>query len=155
MLKTWEGNGKNWMNFVYKLDNLFQSIRVSNENTSTTKGFQFFKYILTQDFFYIQYASFKATSSLFNPFLTSFAIFHAFHDLFWAKMTLELKSTANELWNGWKLAWYHNFTHIACARKLRGLQEKLFALRVQTGQSLSKYQGFGRKLIYYKGILFF
>ena len=39
----------------------------------------------------------------------------------------------------WNLAWYHNFPHIACAKKLRGLWEKLDALRVQTGQSLSKY----------------
>ena len=46
------------------------------------KGFHILKHILTQDFFCIQYAAFKATSSLFNPFLTSFAIFHAFHDLF-------------------------------------------------------------------------
>ena len=66
-----------------------------------------------------------------------------------------MKSTANELWNGWKLAWYHNFTHIACAKKLRGLRQKLDALRVQNGQSLSKYQGFRRKLVCYKGISFF
>ena len=155
MLKIWEGYGKNWMHFVYKLDNLLRSIRVSDENSSITKGFYFFKYILTQDFFCIQYAPFEATSSLVNPFLTSFAIFHAFHDLFWAKMTLKLKSTANELWNGWKLAWYNNFTHIACAKKLTELQEKLDALRVQTTQSLSKYEGFAPKLIYYKGISVF
>ena len=140
---------------MYELNNLLRSIRVSDENSSITKGFHFLKHILTQDFFCIQYAPFKATSSLFKPFPTSFAIFHAFHDLFWAKMTLKLKSTANKLWNGWKLAWYHNFTHIACAKKLRGLQEKLDALRVQTGQSLSKYQGFGRKLVYYKRISIF
>ena len=119
------------------------------------KGISFFKHILTQAFFNIQYAPFKATSSLFNPFLTSFAIFHAFHDLFWAKMTMNLKSTANELWKGWNLAWYHNFTTIECAKKLRGLREKQDALRVQTGQSPSKYQGFERKLICYKGISFF
>ena len=84
--------------------------------------------------------------------LTSFAIFHAFHYLFWAKMTLKLKSTATELWNGWKLAWYHNFTFVECAKKLRGFRGKLDALRVQTGQSPLKYEGFGRKLVYYKGI---
>src|SRR5215216_6540485 len=50
---------------------------------------------------------------------------------------------------------YHHFTHIACAKKLRGLRQKLDALRGQNGQSLSKYQGFGRNLIYYKGISFF
>ena len=143
------------MHFVYERDNLFRSVRVLDENFSVTKGFQFFKHIWTQDFFCIQYALFKATSSLFNPFLTSFAIFHAFHDLFWAKMTLRLKSTTNELWNGWKLAWYHNFAHVACAKKLRGLRQKLDALRVRTGQSLSKCQGFGRKLFCYKRISIF
>ena len=70
-------------------------------------------------------------------------------------MTLWLRSTANELWKGWNLAWYHNFTHIACAKKLRGLRQKLDALRVQNVQSLSKYQGFRRKLVCYKGISFF
>ena len=93
------------MHFVYKLDNLFRSMRVSDENTSITKGFQFFEHILTQDFFCIQYAPFKATSSLFKPFLTSFAIFHAFHDLFWAKMTLNWKALQMNLemvesWHG-------------------------------------------------------
>ena len=70
-------------------------------------------------------------------------------------MTPKLKSTTNELWKSWNLAWYHHFTHIACGKKLRGLRQKLDALRVQTGPSHSKYQGFGRKLVCYKGILFF
>ena len=66
-----------------------------------------------------------------------------------------LLQTSNELWKGWKLAWYDHFTHITCSKKLRGLRQKLDALRVQNGQSLTKYQGFGRKLICYKGISFF
>ena len=65
-----------------------------------------------------------------------------------------LKSSINELWKGCNLAWHHNFTHIATSKELRGLRQKLDALRVQIGQSLSKYEGFGRKLIYYKGISF-
>ena len=64
--------------------------------------------------------------------------------------TLKLKSISNELRKGWKLAWYHHFIRIACARTLRGLRQKLDALRVQNGQSLSKYQGFIRKLVCYK-----
>ena len=48
-------------------------------------------------------------------------------------MTLKLKSISNELWKGWKLAWYHHFTHIARTKKLRGLRQKLDALRVQNG----------------------
>src|SRR3954470_14424206 len=53
------------------------------------------------------------------------------------------------------LAWYHHLTHITCAQKLRGLRQKLDALRVQTGPSLSKYKGFRRKLTCYKDISFF
>ena len=70
-------------------------------------------------------------------------------------MAQKLKITTNELWIGWNLAWYHHFTHIACAKKLRGLRQKLDALRLQNGQSLSKYQGFIWKLVCYKGISFF
>ena len=69
--------------------------------------------------------------------------------------TMKLKSIWNELWKGSKLAWYHHFTHIVCARKYRGLRQKLDALHVQNGQSLSKYQGLIQKLVSYKGISFF
>ena len=69
--------------------------------------------------------------------------------------TLKLKSISNEPWKGSKLAWYHHFIHIACARKLRGLRQKLDGLRVQNGQSLSKYQDFIRKVVCYKRISFF
>jgi hypothetical protein len=53
-------------------------------------------------------------------------------------MTLKLKSTTNELRKGRNLAWCHHFTHIACAKELRGLRQKLDALGVQTGPSPSK-----------------
>ena len=39
--KSREGHGKNWMHFVYKMDNLFRSIRVSDKNSSVTKAFHF------------------------------------------------------------------------------------------------------------------
>src|SRR3954467_1135283 len=70
-------------------------------------------------------------------------------------MTLNLESTTTVLRKGLNLAWYHHLTHIACVQKLRGLQQKLDALRVQTGPSLSKYEGFRRKLICFKGISIF
>ena len=44
--------------------------------------------------------------------------------------------------------------HSMC-KKVERLAEKLDAFRVQNGQSLSKYQGLGRKLICYKGISLF
>ena len=49
----------------------------------------------------------------------------------------------------WNLAWYHHFALIACANEQRGSRRKLDAPHVQTGQSLSEYQGFGRELICY------
>ena len=40
-------------------------------------------------------------------------------------------------------------------QKSRGLRQKLDTLRVQTGQYLSEYQGFGRELICYSGTSMF
>ena len=142
------------MHFVYKTDNLFRSIRVSYGNSSVTKGFHFFWTYLNSIVFCVQNAPFKATSSIFNPFWLHLLFFHAF-TCFFSYKTLKLKSISNELWKGWKLAWYHHFIHIACARMLRGLRQKLYALRIQNGQSLSKYQDFIRKFVCYKGISFF
>ena len=90
-----------------------------------------------------------------STFLTSFAIFHAFNDLFSAKWPWNWKGLQPELKKGWNFAWCYHLTHITCAQKLRGLQQKLDALHVQTGPSLSKYEGFTRKLICFKGISFF
>ena len=50
----------------------------------------------------------------FQPFVTSFVIFHAFTDFFSSYKTLKLKSTTNELWKGWKLMtslWMVHFEH--------------------------------------------
>src|SRR3954467_3984041 len=46
-------------------------------------------------------------------------------------MTLKLESTTTELRKGRNLAWYHHLTHITCVQKLRGLRQKLDALRVK------------------------
>src|ERR1043165_9596362 len=69
-------------------------------------------------------------------------------------MTLNLESTTTEVRKGLNLARYHHLTHITSVQKLRGLRQKLDALRVQTGPSLSKYKGLRRKLICYKDISF-
>ena len=107
------------MHFVYKTDNLFQSIRISSGNSSVTKGFHFLKLICTADFLCVQNAPFKATSSFFNPFLLHlFFVLHLLIIL--SYKTLKLKSISNELWKGWKLAWYHHFIHILCAKSWEG-----------------------------------
>ena len=141
------------MHFVYRTGNFFRRIRVSYGNSSVTKGFHCFELIWTQLFFCVQNAPFKATSSFFNPFYLHLLFFMHLLIILSYK-TIKLKSIWIELWKGWKLARYHHFIHIACAKKLRGLRRKLDALRVQNVQSLLKYQGFGRKLICYKGISF-
>ena len=130
------------------------SFEVSGFHTETCllqRNFISFELIWTSLFFCVQNAPFKATSSIFNHFwLHLFLFMHLL--IFSSYKTLKLKSISNELWKGWKLAWYHHLTHIACARELRGLRQKLDDLRVQNGQCLSKYQDFIRKLVCYKGI---
>ena len=106
------------MHFVYKLDNLFRSIRVSNENSSVTKGFHFLT-CLNSIVFLCSKCNIQSHIINFQPFLTSFVIFHAFTDFFSYK-TLKFKSISNELWKGWKLAWYHHFIHILCAKSWEG-----------------------------------
>ena len=119
MLENLEGYGKNWMHFVYKTDNLFRSIKVSYGNSSVTKGFDFSKLIWTPDYLCVQNAPFKATSSIFNPFWLHLLFFRHLL-LILSYKTLKLKSISNELWKGWKLAWYHHLTHIACAKNIEG-----------------------------------
>ena len=71
------------MHFVYKTDNLLRSIRVSYGNSSVTKGFHFFELIWTLDFFCVQNAPFKATSSIST--LSDFiCYFSCIYWLFWA-----------------------------------------------------------------------
>ena len=49
--KSRDGHGENWTHLVYKLDRLFRSIWVSDENSSVTLALHFFKLITTLDFF--------------------------------------------------------------------------------------------------------
>ena len=49
--KSREGQGKNWTHFVYKLDNLFRSIRVPDENSSVTRALHFLNLFELQPIF--------------------------------------------------------------------------------------------------------
>ena len=102
--KNREGYGKNWMHFVYKLDNLFRSIRVSDENSSVTKGIHFLNYY-NYRLFGCLVCTIQSHVINFQPFLPSFSIFHAFTDLFWAKWTwnwkaLQMNFEKVESWHG-------------------------------------------------------
>ena len=97
------------------------SFEVSVFHTETRllqRGFIFWTY-LNSIVFLCSKCTIQSHIINFQPFLTSFVIFHAFTD-FLSYKTLKLKSISNELRKGWKLAWYHHFTHIACAKSWEG-----------------------------------
>ena len=80
--KSREGYGKNWMHFVYKLDNLLRSIRVSDENLSVKPAIQYFNNLVRLRTFFVFRCTIQIHVINFQPFLTSFAVFHSFTDLF-------------------------------------------------------------------------
>ena len=115
--KSREGYGKNWTHFMYKLENLFRSIRVSDENSSGTRALHFFKLIWTPDFFMFL-CTIQSDVINFQHFLTSSAIFPVIYRLVYrGKWPWNSKSLQNDLWKGWNLAWYHHFTHSAWAKE--------------------------------------
>ena len=149
---------------ILNTEKLWSSNKFKKMKLVCYKGISFFKPYLNSWLFVCSKCTIQSHIIIFQSFLTSLSFFNPFwlHFVFLMHLliilsykTLKLKSISNELWKGWKLAWYHHFIHIACARKLRGLRQKLDALRVQNGQSLSKYQDFIRKFVCYKGISFF
>ena len=82
MQESREGYGKNWKHFVCKTDNLFRSIRVSYGNSSVTKGISFFWTYLNSILFLCSKCTIQSHIINFQPFLSSFVIFHAFTDYF-------------------------------------------------------------------------
>ena len=70
------------MHFVYKLDNLLGSIRVSDENSPVRLALHFLKHITTPDFFLRSVRTIQSDVISFQHFLISFAIFQSFTDLF-------------------------------------------------------------------------
>ena len=71
--ETRDAYGNNWMHFVYKTDNLFQSIRISYGNSSVTKGFHFFKIIWTPDFFKMHHSKPHHHFSILSDFICYFS----------------------------------------------------------------------------------
>ena len=64
-------------------------------------------------------------------------------------MTVKLKITTQSTLERLKLGMVSSFQPHGMCKKSRGLQQKLDTLHVQTGQSLSEYQDFGRQFICY------
>ena len=65
------------------MDNLFRSIKVSDENSSVTKGFHFFELIWTPEFFRVQNAPFKSHHQ-FSTLSDFICYFSCIYWLFWA-----------------------------------------------------------------------
>ena len=93
MRKISEGYGKNWMHFVYKLDNLFRSIKVSDENSSVTPAIQYFNNLLQLQTFLHSDAQFKSMSSTFNPFWHNLLFSMHLLICFQSYITVNVKST--------------------------------------------------------------
>ena len=142
------------MHFVYKLDNLFRSIRVPDKNSSVTRELHFLKLIWTPNFF-VFLCTIQSKVINFQHFLTSSAIFSVIYRLVTELNDREIEnhykmiSEKVETWHGIIIS---PTVHV---QKSRGLRQKLDALRVQIGQSLSEYQGLGRELICYTGTSMF
>src|SRR4051812_44852859 len=99
------------MHFVYKLDNLFRSMRVSDENSFVTRALHFLNLFELQTFLR-SVCTIQSSVINFQHFLTSFAIFQSFTDLFRELHDREIenhyKMNSENVKN---LAWYHHFTH--------------------------------------------
>ena len=81
MQNSRKGYGINWTHFVYKLENLFRSIRVSDENSSVTQALHFFNLFELQTFL-CSVCSIQSDVINFQHVLTSFSVFQSFTDLF-------------------------------------------------------------------------
>ena len=93
------------MHFVYKLDTLVRSMSVSDENSFVTKGTSFFLTYYNSRLFVRSLCTIQTHVVKFQPFVPSFAYFHAFTDLFWAKWpwnwkSLQMNSKKVETWHG-------------------------------------------------------
>ena len=141
---------------MHKLENLFRSIMVSDENSSVTLALHFFKLITTPDFFLRSVRTIQSDVINFQHFLTSFAIFQSFTDLFRELNDREIENhyTINsenvETWHGIIISptWY-----VKKSREGYGKNRTHFVYK--TGQCISEYHGFGQELICYTGTSFF
>ena len=124
MLKSWEGYGKNWMHFVYKMDNLFRSIRLSDKNSSVTKAFHFFKLFLLQIFcaFSMHHSKPRQQFSTLSDFISYFScIYYIFFELNDPEIEKHYKWTLKRL----KLGMVSSFYPHSMCRKVERVTAKI------------------------------
>ena len=104
---------------MYKLHNLFRSIRVSNENSSVTKAFHFLNLFQLQNFcaFSMHHLKPRHQLSTLSSFICYFSCIYSF---VLSKMTLKLKSTTKWSLKRLKLGMVSSFhPHSMCKRAER------------------------------------
>ena len=117
MRKSREGHGKNWTHFVYKLDNLFRSIRVSDEKSSVTRALHFFNLFELQTIFEPALCSIQSDVINFQHVLTSFVFFGHLPNCLESEMTVKLKITTKWILKMLKLGMVSSFhPHSICER---------------------------------------
>ena len=127
------------------------------------KGISFFWTYLNSIVFLCSKYTIQSHIINLQPFLT-YLLFFMHLLIILSYKTLKLKSISNELWKGWKLAWYHHFTHIACAINWEGYgknwmhflykTDNLFrSIRVSYGNS-SVTKGFQFSWTYWNPLVF-
>ena len=80
--KSREGHGENWTHFVYKLDNLFRVIRVSDKNSSVRRALQCFLNLFELQPIWRLVCSIQSDVINFQHVLKSFVVFQSFTDFF-------------------------------------------------------------------------
>ena len=144
------------MHFVYKMDNLFRSIRVSDENSSVTWAFHFFKLITTPDFFAFNMNHSKPRHKLstLSDIICYFSFIYRF--VLTAKWQWNWKALQNELWKGWNLAWLSSFHPHGMCKKVERVTTKTGCTSWTNWTISFKVSGFWtKKHICYNGTSFF
>ena len=122
--KSREGHRKNWLHFVCKLDNLFRSITISNENSSITPLIKILITYYNSGRLFHSVCTIQSHIINFQAFLPSFAIFHAFNDFFELK-TLKLKSTKKGTLKRLKVGMVSSFHPHSMCKKVESVTAKI------------------------------
>ena len=117
MQKSKEGHGENWTHFVYKLDNLFRSIRVSDENSSVTLVLQCFLNLFELQTFLRSVCSIQSNVINSNTFWHHLLFFGHLPNCLECQMTVKFKITTKWILKMLKVGMVSSFhLHSMCER---------------------------------------
>ena len=137
---------------MYKLYNLFRSIRVSDENSSVTRELQCFLTLFELQpifAFNMHHSKRRHQFPTRSDIICCFSVIYRF--VYRERNDLKLKITTKWTVKMLKFSMVLPFHPHSMCERVERFTTKIDALRVQTGQSLSEYQGFGWELFCYTG----